>query len=104
MATRPVKCPYDEYPGFRFNKGFLVLDNGNTNYPEKIIKFDEKNKTYYFGDSTKVNDPDSVGNLLTVSELDSMVSITGRFDFAKGLNSPKMPQFTVNTVGEISFT
>lgn len=41
MATRPVKCPYDEYPGFRFNKGFLVLDNGNTNYPEKIIKFDD---------------------------------------------------------------
>ena len=71
---------------------------------EGIIKFDEKNKTYYFGDSTKVNDPDSVGNLLTVSELDSMVSITGRFDFAKGLNSPKMPQFTVNTAGEISFT
>lgn len=41
MATRPIKCPYDEDSGFRFNRGFLVLDTPTTNYPEKFIRFDD---------------------------------------------------------------
>jgi hypothetical protein len=41
MATRPVKCPYDEVPGFKFNRGFLVLDDGKSNYPDKFIKIDD---------------------------------------------------------------
>lgn len=41
MATRPKNCPYDEASGFRFNRGFLTLDDGKTNYPEKFIKLDD---------------------------------------------------------------
>ena len=41
MATRPIKCPYDEDSGFRFNRGYLVLDTPATNYPEKFIRFDD---------------------------------------------------------------
>lgn len=41
MATRPIKCPYDEDSGFRFNRGYLVLDTPTTNYPEKFIRFDD---------------------------------------------------------------
>ena len=41
MATRPVICPYDEASGFRFNRGYLVLDTPSTNYPEKFIRFDD---------------------------------------------------------------
>jgi hypothetical protein len=41
MATRPVNCPYDEDPGFRFNRGYLVLDTPTTNYPEKFIRMDD---------------------------------------------------------------
>ena len=32
MATRPIECPYDEASGFRFNRGYLVLDTPTTNY------------------------------------------------------------------------
>jgi hypothetical protein len=71
---------------------------------EGIIKFDDKNRTYLFGDSLKVKNPDSVGNLLTISELDTVVNIVGRFDFGKGLNQSKMPQFNILTAGEMSFT
>jgi len=41
MATRPITCPYDEDSGFRFNRGYLVLDTPSTNYPEKFIRFDD---------------------------------------------------------------
>jgi hypothetical protein len=41
MATRPITCPYDEDSGFRFNRGYLVLDTPSANYPEKFIRFDD---------------------------------------------------------------
>lgn len=41
MATRPITCPYDEPSGFRFNRGYLVLDTPTTNYPEKFIRMDD---------------------------------------------------------------
>lgn len=30
MATKPITCPYDEGTGFRFYRGSLVLDEGNS--------------------------------------------------------------------------
>ena len=71
---------------------------------EGIIKFDDKNRIYSFGDSLKIKNPDSVGNLLTISEIDTVVNIVGRFDFAKGLNGGKLPQFNIVSAGEMSFT
>jgi hypothetical protein len=71
---------------------------------EGIIKFDDKNKIYSFGDSLKVKNPDSIGNLFTISEIDTLVNIIGRFDFGKGFNRPKMPQFNMYSAGEMSFS
>jgi hypothetical protein len=45
MATRPIICPYVEDTGFRFNRGYLVLDTPTTNYPEKFIRFDDMFET-----------------------------------------------------------
>ena len=55
MATRPIACPYDETPGFRFNRGFLVLDDGKTNYPEKFIRIDDISDSVVSYSKIKVN-------------------------------------------------
>lgn len=33
MATKPITCPYDVDAGFRFFRGNLILDDGNTTNP-----------------------------------------------------------------------
>jgi hypothetical protein len=70
---------------------------------EGIIKFEEQQQIYYFGDSAKVEDPTVNGNLLYISELDSQVNLIGRFDFNKGLNRPKMPQVSLYCAGNLKF-
>jgi len=43
MATQPITCPYDVLEGFRFYRGNLVLDNGNTSNPPKYLSMKDLN-------------------------------------------------------------
>jgi hypothetical protein len=69
MATRPVKCPYDEDSGFRFNRGFLVLDTPTTNYPEKFIRMDDIFEEITSYSKLKINLPPSSCYLLSQTDI-----------------------------------
>lgn len=43
MATQPITCPYDVLEGFRFYRGNLVLDSGNTSNPPKYLSMKDLN-------------------------------------------------------------
>jgi len=41
MATKPITCPYEVLEGFRFYRGNLVLDTGETNNPQQYLSMSD---------------------------------------------------------------
>jgi len=68
-----------------------------------VLKFDNTNEIYMFGDSARVLSGSEVGKLFTVSERNAKVSASGRFDFNRGFNIVTAPNILVDVVGDFSF-
>ncbi|CAA6817670.1 MAG: Unknown protein [uncultured Aureispira sp.] len=68
-----------------------------------VLKFDDQENTYLFGDSARVLAGGEVGKLFTVSEKNAKVTASGRFDFNKGFESARTPNFLVDIVGDFTF-
>lgn len=69
-----------------------------------VLKFDNKENQYRFGDSSRVLGDAQAGQLFTVSEKNAKVTASGRFGFNNGFNRNEMdPNFTVDVVGDFTF-
>ena len=68
-----------------------------------VMKYDAKNETYMFGDSSRVLGKAMVGKRLSISEKNSKVVAEGRFDFSKGFNGKKVYPITVDAIGNFDF-
>ena len=68
-----------------------------------VLKYDNQNEVYLFGDSARVLAEAEKGKLFTVSENNLKVTASGRFDFNNGFNSVTAPPVTVDVVGDFNF-
>lgn len=68
-----------------------------------VLKFDNKENMYRFGDSARVLGDAQAGQLFTVSEKNAKVTASGRFGFNEGFNNEMSPNFTVDVVGDFTF-
>ncbi|BDS11045.1 hypothetical protein [Aureispira anguillae] len=68
-----------------------------------VLKFDNEENMYLFGDSARVLGDAEAGKLFTVSEKNAKVVASGRFDFDKGFISATAPDFGVDVVGDFTF-
>lgn len=68
-----------------------------------ILKFDNEENMYLFGDSARVLGDAEAGKLFSVSEKNAKVVASGRFDFNRGFESATAPNFGVDIVGEFTF-
>ncbi len=68
-----------------------------------VLKFDNEKYVYKFGDSSRVLGGSEIGKLFTVSEKNSKVTASGRFDFNLGFNTPAAPTILVDVIGDFTF-
>ena len=68
-----------------------------------LIKFHQFKQMYMFGDSVKVMDPDTLGNLMTVSEKNAKVEAVGSFNLDGGFKKPELPPISIQSYGDFSF-
>lgn len=68
-----------------------------------MIKFNQKDQMYMFGDSARVVGDSETGKLFTVSEVNSKVTAEGSFDFSEGFNREGLPPVGVECIGDFSF-
>lgn len=68
-----------------------------------VLKFNNTENTYMFGDSARVLGDAEAGKLFTVSEKNAKVVASGRFDFNRGFNKSNLPDVLVDVVGDFSF-
>lgn len=68
-----------------------------------VLKFDNENNQYLFGDSARVLGDAEAGQLFTVSEKNAKVVASGRFDFNRGFQGEGNPNFLVDIVGDFTF-
>lgn len=68
-----------------------------------VLKFDNEQNMYLFGDSARVLGDSEAGKLFTVSEKNAKVVASGRFDFNRGFVTTTAPDFLVDIVGDFTF-
>jgi hypothetical protein len=68
-----------------------------------VLKFDNDENQYLFGDSARVLGDAEAGQLFTVSEKNAKVVASGRFDFNRGFQAEGNPDFLVDIVGDFTF-
>jgi len=68
-----------------------------------MVKYDNEDDKYLFGDSARVMGVSDQGQLFTVAEDNLKITSSGRFDFNEGFNSELLPPVNIDLVGDFNF-